>query len=174
MVRDFDSRRSGYPRIRQVALDMALFANGLEFEFVGPIAPDRDDLGVIERHPQARYTKATLPLNRYGAGPFCSFKVAKGYRKAGIYLIQADKVIVYVGECQDLASRYGSGYGIISPRNCFKGGQETNCRINNLIFEAARTGAVLGLWFREVSGGKAERLKIERGLVAELRPAWNR
>lgn len=153
---------------------MGLLANNLEFEFVGPIAPDRDDLGITAKHPQARYTKANLPLNRYGAGPFCSFKVAKGLRKAGVYLIQADKLIVYVGECQNLAFRYGSGYGIISPRNCFKGGQETNCRINNLIFDAAQKGAVLSLWFREVEGGKPQRLAIERGLVSALRPAWNR
>ena len=153
---------------------MALFVNDLEFEFVGPISPDRDDLGIIARYPQARYTKAVLPLNRYGAGPFCSFKVAKGYRKAGVYLIQLDKIIVYVGECQELAARYGSGYGVISPRNCFKGGQETNCRINNLIFAAAQTGSVLSLWFREVEGGKAERLAIERRLYTTLCPAWNR
>lgn len=153
---------------------MALIANDLEFEFVGPISPDRNDLGVAEKHPQDRYTKSVLPLNKYGAGPFCSFKVAKGYRKAGVYLIQVDKIIVYVGECQNLAARYGSGYGVISPRNCFKGGQETNCRINNLIFAAAQKGAVLNLWFREVEGGKAERLAIEHRLVSALRPAWNR
>ena len=30
--------------------------------------------------------------------------------------------------------RYNNGYGRISPRNCFQGGQSTNCRVNNLIF----------------------------------------
>jgi hypothetical protein len=32
----------------------------------------------------------------------------------------------YVGECRDLVKRFNSGYGQISPRNCFVGGRRTN------------------------------------------------
>ena len=42
----------------------------------------------------------------------------------------------YVGECANLSARFNVGYGNISPKNCFSGGQETNCRLNNLLYEA--------------------------------------
>jgi hypothetical protein len=39
-----------------------------------------------------------------------------------------------------LSARFNAGYGNISPKNCFKGGQETNCRVNNLVHSAALAG----------------------------------
>ena len=66
------------------------------------------------------------------------------------------------------------GYGTISPRNCFKGGQETNCRINNLILLTSKSGIELALWFYEIEGGKQERVAVERELVQALKPTWNR
>jgi len=61
------------------------------------------------------------------------------------------------------------GYGNISPKNCYKGGQETNCRLNNLIFQSATAGAGIALWFHETANYKA----VERELRAELVPEWN-
>ena len=29
--------------------------------------------------------------------------------------------LTYIGECQDFAQRFNTGYGQISPKNCFKG-----------------------------------------------------
>lgn len=153
---------------------MSLFVDDLEFEFVGPIEPSRDGDEVVAHMPQRRYREPSAPLNRYGAGPFCSFKVAKGHRRPGVYLIQKDTILAYVGECKDLAARYRAGYGVISPRNCFKGGQETNCRINNLIYQAAMNGSVLSLWFFGEDGGKAARMAIEKSLIEKLGPCWNR
>jgi hypothetical protein len=62
------------------------------------------------------------------------------------------------------------GYGIISPRNCFIGGQETNCRLNNLILLAARGGAKLSLWFLPTDEYKG----VEHELRASEKPEWNR
>jgi hypothetical protein len=56
-----------------------------------------------------------------------------------VYLISVGERAIYVGECRHLAQRFNMGYGTIQPRNCYERGQQTNCRINMLIFEEART-----------------------------------
>jgi hypothetical protein len=144
----------------------------LDFAFVSPIEPERDESGaVLIVQPQARYANAgSLPLNAYGAGPFCKFRIPSRLRVAGVYVITIDGEARYVGECANFSARFNAGYGNISPRNCFKGGQETNCRVNNLICEAAVQGRVVGLWFYATTDFKA----IEARLRAALRLPWNR
>jgi hypothetical protein len=63
-----------------------------------------------------------------------------------------------------------SRYGNISPRNCFRGGQETNCRLNNLVYLAAAAGEKISLWFFPTADYKA----MEDALRATLKLAWNR
>ena len=136
------------------------------FEQVGIIEPQRSRDGrIIEEMPQSRYRNGDrLSLNNYGHGPLCRFRVARGRRESGVYIIASGEAALYVGECQNLENRYGSnGYGGISPRNCFRGGQETNCRINTLILKATIRGAELDFWFHPVAGEKAERVEIKRG-----------
>jgi len=148
-----------------------------EFASAGLINPllDQATGGLIEEMPQSRYTdRAGIALSRYGAGPFCRFKIAQQLRQTCLYLIVANDEPVYAGECQNLAARFGpNGYGAISPRNCFKGGQETNCRINNLILQAARRGEVLSLWFLPTLLSKSERVDLEWQVIRTLRPGWN-
>lgn len=58
--------------------------------------------------------------------------------------------MVYIGRAKNLAERWSKvNYGSISPRNCFKGGQSTNCKMNNYIYEESRKGAKLELYFYE-------------------------
>ena len=150
---------------------------GYLFEQVGLIEPLRNDSGaIIEELPQTRYRKKdSLPLNNYGHGPFCRFRVARGYRESGVYIIASGAAALYVGECQNLEVRFSSrGYGGISPRNCFRGGQETNCRINALILNAVKSGDELVLWFHRTDGEKTFRVEIETRLMDALKPAWNR
>ena len=147
------------------------------FQYIGAINLVRDHKGsVIEVFPQSRYRNSgNLPLNNYGRGPFCKFRVAKGNQDGGVYVIMCEQMPVYVGESENLDRRFSSnGYGGISPRNCFKGGQETNCRVNNLVLKAAKRGCNLVLWFYALEGGKLVRVEIETGLINELRPEWNR
>lgn len=115
---------------------------GYEFEHVCDVEPLRDAGGVSVRFmPQDRYQNArNLPLNRYGAGPFCKFRVPTRFQVSGVYVLTIDNDLRYVGECANLSARFNAGYGNISPKNCFKGGQETNCRLNNLIYVAALAG----------------------------------
>jgi hypothetical protein len=62
------------------------------------------------------------------------------------------------------------GYGQISPRNCYEGGQATNCRINRLVLEHATSGACLLLWFHPTGQSDG----VERELIRAIQPSWNR
>jgi hypothetical protein len=145
-----------------------------EYKFIKVcnLSPELDEKGNLKTFmPQSRYlNQKSLPLNKYGRGPFCKFKIPRNYKTSGVYAIVADGEIKYIGECVNLSSRYNMGYGVISPRNCYKGGQETNCRINNLILQEASQGNQLSLWFFETDDYK----KIEIKLLEKHNPEWNR
>lgn len=143
-----------------------------KFIRVCAIEPKRiPDESIWEFMPQERYMNTdNIPLNRYGNGPFCKFTIPKTIIASGVYAMTSDKVVKYIGECQNLSSRVNMGYGNISPRNCFIGGQETNCRVNNLIFNEAKLGSVLSLWFLETDNYKY----IEQKLRNSMHPPWNR
>ena len=143
------------------------------FEHLGQIQPQEDGDGLF---PQGLYANARgLAFNQYGQGPFCRFAIARGRNEAGLYILTRDDQPVYVGECVNVGRRWGpSGYGGISPRNCFSGGQPTNCRINAGVRVQSRMGAKLDLWFKPLDGDKAARLAAERNLITALSPPWNR
>lgn len=78
-----------------------------------------------------------LKLHSNGNKRFCKFKISKEFsKKKGIYCFAIGDKIVYIGRCKDnFHKRINYGYGNISPRNCYEGGQPTNCRINSSIEE---------------------------------------
>ena len=165
------------PSLRQDPLASERQFGGLRFSSVAPILPERDARGrVVEHFPHSRFrNRSNLPLSRYGAGPFCRFRVAQGWSKSGVYVLTQGDEVRYVGECKDLDRRWGPmGYGHISPRACYKGGQDTNCRINNLIHTESKAGGRFHLWLHGVEGNKQARLCVESLLVASLAPSWNR
>ncbi len=121
--------------------------------------------------PQSRYRNSGgIRLNKYGQGPFCRFRIPSHRHQAGVYAIIVDSVVSYIGECENLSNRYNMGYGNISPRNCFVGGQETNCRVNTLIYRASTEGRQITLWFLKTEAFKS----VEQELRALLMPEWNR
>ena len=61
-------------------------------------------------------------------------------------------------------------YGQISPKDCYKGGQETNCRINQLILRCAESGWQTGVHFIETP----HRFALETALIQTHHPPWNR
>lgn len=145
---------------------------GYSFCHIATIAPERDQADRIkEFFPQERYqNKRGLRLHKYGAGPFCRFQIPSGLHLAGVYVVTVEGRIVYVGECQDLSERFNArGYGTISPRNCFEGGQPTNCRVNTLILQAAKQGLRIELWFHQTT----QRDSIEEEILRHLQPPWN-
>jgi hypothetical protein len=143
-----------------------------EFEYVCDIEPERETDGALRKHmPQDRYQNArNLPLNRYGAGPFCKFRIPNRFRVRGVYVLTVDGAPQYVGECANLSARFNAGYGNISPKNCFKGGQETNCRLNNLLYAGLLAGQRISLWFFRTNDYKS----VEAAMRRTLNPTWNR
>ena len=87
-----------------------------------------------------------------------------------MYVILVDDLIEYVGECDDLFKRFGMGYGNISPRNCFEGGQPTNCRINSDILSVFKLKKSIQLYFLETN----DRFRIEHELIINLSTSWNK
>ena len=146
--------------------------DGYRFQLVCRIEPEHGaDCRIREFMPQSRYRNVKrLPLNPHGRGPFCQFRIPADRPYAGVYVLTVNGTPRYVGECVHLSERFNArGYGTIHPRNCYKGGQPTNCRVNNLILEAARAGQNLELWFHET----ANRKPLEAHLVSRLQTPWN-
>src|SRR5438876_992068 len=104
---------------------------GVSFARVASLDPKRGpDGSPLELMPQSRYAKAAeSQLHAHGAGPFCKFAIPWSLSGAGVYIITLDGRPVYVGECRHLAQRFNMGYGTIQPKNCYVGGQSTNCRV---------------------------------------------
>lgn len=146
---------------------------GREFALVGELGPDLGSDGIpLEFMPQAAYAKAaTTRLNPHGAGPFCRLRIAAGWREAGVYAVVVHGDVRYVGICDDLSERWGPrGYGAIHPRNCYVGGQATNCKVNAAVLREVKAGRQPQLFFTAMSDGRRE---FESMLVRELQPPWN-
>ena len=154
----------------------------LKLTSVCRISPDSDSDGKIaEFTPADNYENAGgLCLNAYGQGPFCRFRIPDtsaelgNLKKAvGVYtLVDESGAVLYIGETIDLFRRFNAGYGQISPRNCYKGGQGPNCRINSKILSFLKDGHALWLLFGRLSDRKVARA-IEGALIGECKPAWN-
>jgi len=147
--------------------------SGISFQYVCEIIPELDKNGIPKEYlPQSDYkNKSNIPLHGYGDGSFCRFKVPNScVKKSGVYIILIDGIPKYVGKCKNLRMRFNTGYGNISPRNCYKGGQQTNCRINNLVLKTYKNGTRIELLFFETE----DRINIERTLIEKLNPEWNR
>lgn len=143
------------------------------FRYAGRISPEAGPDGkLIEDMPQSRYHRAdSTPLNRHGDGPFCRFSVAGLPVASGVYAVTVARKLVYVGIAKkSLRERWGPrGYAHIHPKNCFKGGQPTNCKVNHAILLAAREGLAIDLWTQLAEDPRP----IERRLIADLAPPWN-
>jgi len=142
------------------------------FQSVCEIIPESDSDGMPKEYmPQFRYRNiSNIPLNKYGQGPFCQFKIPSDYYgKSGVYVISVNSLPKYVGKCENLGIRWNMGYGHIAPRNCYRRGRETNCRINNLILETFKRGDKIVLLFYETN----DKHRIESYIIEKLRPEWN-
>lgn len=152
--------------------DDTLSLGGHAFRRAGAIEPVREPGGAIrEDLPQERYANTGgLGLNAHGDGPFCEFSVRGLPAAPGVYAVTVAGAVVYVGISVDLRQRWSSmGYGRISPRNCFEGGQSTNCKVNHAILLQARAGRATELWIHET----AEPRPLEAQLIRDLDPPWN-
>ena len=142
-----------------------------KFKKILEIKPETDISGNIrEFFPQKDYKNSrNIKLHKYGDGPFCRFQIPAIHAQ-GVYILCIDGKPEYVGECEDLTTRWNAGYANISPRNCFDGGQSTNCRINNIIFENSKSGKTIELFFKELT----DRFALEFELISKIKPKFNK
>ena len=155
-----------------ILINMKKCIGQYEFQFICEIMPLKDSQRVIfEYNPRHRYEKKeSCELNHYGKLPFCKFSIPANFTDCGVYAIVVDDTVVYVGECENLTRRFGGqGYGNISPRNCYKNGQSTNCRINNLVLQMVKQNKTISLYFVQTD----KRKTIETELLELYKPVWN-
>ena len=109
------------------------------------------------------------PLNPNGHGPFCQFPVPELPTASGVYAVVIDrKFVAHVGLAEDLRRRWRD-YARIQPANCYRGGQSTNCKINNATLLATRETRTIDLWIREAE----EPQRLESMLTHEFDSPWN-
>jgi len=80
-------------------------------------------------------------LNPNGNLKYIDFylKNQQDYTKKGVYFYFVGKKLYYIGRCKDsMKQRINSGYGHITPKNCYKDGQTTNCKMNAFVLENKR------------------------------------
>jgi hypothetical protein len=78
-------------------------------------------------------------------------------------------LIRYIGRTVDFAGRMGPvNYGSISPKNCYRSGQSTNCKINSHVLLAVKDGQTVALYILPTND-----LAIETGIINAVQPAWN-
>lgn len=134
---------------------------GYPFTYIQDLIPECDAAGnAIKYYPQAEYdNKAGLALLYHGKGAFCRFSIAAD-NWPGVYLWVVDGQIIYIGETAGLKQRFNAGYGNISPRNCYVGGQSTNCKMNKVVLGNFERGRVIRLYFYQTTDYKRVELEL--------------
>lgn len=144
--------------------------NGYEFKYLQSLSPERSEDGSIKLfHPQNDYDNIkNLPLSKYGSGSFCKFSI-NADEVPGVYIWIVDDEIIYIGETVNLMSRFNHGYGVIHPRNCYVGGQSTNCKMNKVVLENVLNNKEVKIYFYQTPDYKA----VEFYLLKNLRTKYN-
>ena len=138
------------------------------------IEANRDEAGaLIYDAPHGRYANPkALPLHAHGRGTFVRLRTEHLPPEPGVYAVVGnDGDVLYVGRARDSIRRQWSpqGYAVIHARNCFQGGQSTNCRVNALIADQLSRGRTLALW----TLATPDPTPIETSIIRRLRPPWN-
>ena len=146
---------------------------GYEFEYVQELAPVMDMNGKIKLfYPEEKYKNIkNHKLLTVGTGPFCHFSInPKWTSVSGVYVFYIDDELRYIGQCLDFAQRFNIGYGTISPRCCYEGGQSTNCKMNKVVLAAYENGQKVDLYF--FATPDYDRVEFE--LILHFKPMHNK
>lgn len=138
---------------------------GYQFEFVEKLEPISKKYNIskekLKKYNGKELVKSlkediNIDIEKPENIDFCKFKIyAENINKAGVYLWVIRNEIVYIGEASNLRKRFNYGYGNISPRNIFKGGQSTNCKMNRVAMKYFNEGANIEVYFYETPNYKA-------------------
>lgn len=145
---------------------------GYDFEYVQDLLPVLNkDGSVKEFAPQEGYINSgNLPFHKYGDGTFCRFSIhPKWAGISGVYVFFINDELKYVGQALDLLQRFNVGYGNISPRNCYIGGQSTNCKINKLVLKEFKKGQRISVYFHITNNFN----EVEEKLIKHFIPPYN-
>lgn len=143
-----------------------------EFNYIETLELLPNKEGKIYYKPQSKYKNTKkLGLHEYGDGDFCKFKLQNIKDICGVYawVIQGENQPIYIGEAINFKKRFNMGYGIISPRNCFVGGQKTNCKMNKVVLNTYKNGQKIDIYFYETKDHKA----IEKDLLKSITTPYN-
>lgn len=144
-----------------------------EFTYIQSLRPRLDKDGkIVKFMPQSRYAnKKGLRLHKQGDGEFCRFELEKAERVSGVYawVVRGENDPIYIGETSDFKKRFSTGYGNISPRNCFEGGQITNCKMNKVVLDHYNKGKIIDIYFLQTDDHK----KIELELLKSINTLYN-
>ena len=143
---------------------------GYEFNYIQNIEPKKNENGaIIEYQPQVNYSNSQgRDLHKYGKGSFCKFTIT-AENLSGVYLWVVDDEIIYIGRTKRFRTRFNSGYGTISGRNCYKDGQVTNCKMNKVALELSRAGKRIQLYFFKTD----DYVRVEQELLATQKTKYN-
>lgn len=111
-------------------------------------------------------------LNRHGDETYSIFllKNLEHHLLRGVYCFYLDGELKYIGRCRDMMKKcINNGYGKITPTNCFKHGQSTNCKVNALITKYGQRVTLKLIPMKSIK--KIE--KLEKRLIRILKPEWN-
>lgn len=140
-----------------------------EFQFIQRLIPECENGLIKEYAPQNQYANHdNLPVGPNGSGTFCRFSI-QAPAAPGVYLWVVAGDIIYIGETANLSKRFNSGYGNISPRNCYIGGQSTNCKMNKVVMEYYKKGQMIDLYFLPTEDYK----QIELSLLRRIHTKYN-
>jgi hypothetical protein len=111
-------------------------------------------------------------LNKNGDKSYCIFNVPSAtVNHKGLYFYRIGDEIKYVGRClTNFNDRININYGKITPANCYKTGQSTNCHLNSKVNQIDNLS--IGFHFME----NKDEIKILEKLILESNPdkfEWN-
>lgn len=111
-------------------------------------------------------------LNKYGDKTYCEFSVSspKYGKLKGLYCFATGDNVQYIGRSHDpFEKRINQGYGHISPKNCYRDGQSTNCHLNSLIADKQES---VTFYVYPLKDNK-EIDDLEHQLIEQYCPEWN-
>lgn len=140
------------------------------FDYIQDLIPihKNGELYVYNHRDNEKYKER--PKNKYGHKDYCKFKINFPKKISGVYLWIVDEQIIYIGEAKDLRVRFNTNYGHITPYNCTKKGQVTNCKMNNVVLELFKNeNKIIHLYFMQTENHK----EIESILLAKINTKYN-
>ncbi len=129
----------------------------------------------IENTHENYSKKDSVELNSYGNSLFAKFKIENNAltRQVGLYAFFKNDELLYIGRTHaSFHERLSTGYGNISPKNCYIGGQSTNCKMNSYINKSMSDGESITYYVYPMVGIESIN-NLEARMIMELDPPLN-